>query len=202
MVSEAEQIVGIYRRHAATWVSDRLAGTFVEIGWLEKFRLLLPDGGAILDIGCGAGRPIASHFMKQGYAVFGVDSSPEMIAMCENSFPEREWRVADMRSLKLERTFDGLLAWDSFFHLAHDDQRRMFAVFDRHAAPGAALMFTSGTSHGEAIGSLKGDPLYHASLDAEEYRALLRAHGFEIVANAFEDKSCGGRTVWLAKSVR
>jgi hypothetical protein len=122
--------------------------------------------------------------------------------MCENSFPEREWRVADMRSLKLERTFDGLLAWDSFFHLAHDDQRRMFAVFDRHAAPGAALMFTSGTSHGEAIGSLKGDPLYHASLDAEEYRALLRAHGFEIVANAFEDKSCGGRTVWLAKSVR
>ena len=187
MASEAEQIVGIYRRHAATWVSDRLAGTFVEIGWLEKFRLLLPDGGAILDIGCGAGRPIASHFMKQGYAVFGVDSSPEMIAMCENSFPEREWRVADMRSLKLERTFDGLLAWDSFFHLSFDDQRRTFPVFAAHAEPGAPLMFTSGPEHGEAIGALHGEPLYHASLAGEEYRALLAANGFAVVDSRMND---------------
>jgi hypothetical protein len=34
--------------------------------------------------------------------------------------------------LSLQRSFDGILAWDSFFHLNHDDQRRMFPVFRAH----------------------------------------------------------------------
>ena len=40
-----------------------------------------------------------------------------------------------MRELALGRKFSGILAWDSFFHLRHDDQRRMFPVFRQHAAP-------------------------------------------------------------------
>ena len=74
-----------------------------------------------------------------------------MIAMCRDHFPAQEWQIADMRTLALGRTFNGVLAWDSFFHLAPDDQRRMFPLFRDHAAPRAALMFTSGPSHGEAI---------------------------------------------------
>ena len=35
----------------------------------------------------------------------------------------------DMRQLDLPAKFDGLLAWDSF-HLARDDQRRMFLCSD------------------------------------------------------------------------
>ncbi len=74
------------------------------------------------------------------------------------------------------------MAWDSFFHLGFDDQRRMFAVFRAHAAPGAPLLFTSGPRHGEAIGRFRGEPLYHASLAPDEYRALLAANGFAVVA--------------------
>ena len=75
----------------------------------------------------------------------------------------------------------------------------MFPVFRKHAAPRAALMFTSGPAHGEAIGGYKGEPLYHASLDAAEYRALLNANGFEVVAHVVENPDCGGHTVWLAR---
>ena len=70
----------------------------------------------------------------------------------------------------------------------------------RHASPRAALMFTSGTSHGEATGSYRGEPLYHASLAPEEYRALLKTNGFRVVAHIAEDPDCGGRTVWLAQT--
>jgi len=49
-----------------------------------------------------------------------------------------------MRGLALGRRFDGILAWDSFFHLNYDDQRRMFAVFADHASAGAWLMFNTG----------------------------------------------------------
>ena len=111
------------------------------------------------------------------------------------------WHVADMRTLALDKTFEGLLAWDSLFHLSHDDQRRMFPIFRRHAAPGAALMFTTGTSHGEAIGSYRGEPLHHASLAAREYQTLLESNGFRNEAHTVEDPDCGGHTIWLAQAI-
>ena len=128
-----------------------------------------------------------------------MDSSPELIALCTASFPDLAWQVADMRTLSLARRFDGILAWDSFFHLCPDDQRRTFPIFRHHAAARAALMFTSGPAHGEAIGSYRGEPLYHASLDAAEYRTLLSANGFEVMAHMVEDPTCGHHTIWLAK---
>jgi hypothetical protein len=106
--------------------------------------------------------------------------------------PQQTWLAADMRHLSLSRCYAGLLAWDSFFHLCPDDQRRVFSIFGRHAGPGAALMFTSGPSEGVAIGSYRGEPLYHASLSEAEYRSLLHQHGFEVVAHVAEDPECGG----------
>ena len=75
----------------------------------------------------------------------------------------------------------------------------MFAVFRAHAAPSAVLMFNAGPSHGEAIGTYRGDPLYHASLAPAEYATLLEENGFRIVAHGVEDPQAGGRTVWLAQ---
>jgi SAM-dependent methyltransferase len=134
----------------------------------------------VLDLGCGAGEPIARHLIAAGYAVTGVDASPTMIALCRSRWPDGRWVVADIRGLTLGRRFDGILAWDSFFHLRADDQRALFAVFRDHAAPGAALLFTSGPRAGVAMGTWQGEPLYHASLDPDEYRALLAAHGFAV----------------------
>lgn len=60
----------------------------------------------------------------------------------------------------LNRTFDGIIAWDSFFHLSQAHQRRMFPIFKRHAASGAALMFTSGPSADDQLGAYQGEPLF------------------------------------------
>ena len=60
-------------------------------------------------------------------------------------------------------------------------------------------MFTSGPGHGVAIGSYRGEPLHHASLDGAEYRGLLEANGFGVVAHAVDDPACGGHTIWLAR---
>ncbi len=104
-----------------------------------------------------------------------------------------------MRQLALGRRFDGILAWDSFFHLDYAAQRLMFAVFDNHASAGAILMFNSGPEHGEAIGEFEGDPLYHASLAPSEYQALIGRSGFEVIQHTTNDPAAGGRTVWLCR---
>jgi hypothetical protein len=102
--------------------------------------------------------------------------------------------------VSLDRRFGGILAWDSFFHLGYDDQRRMFAVFADHASAGAWLMFNAGPQHGEAIGSYRDDPLYHASLAPSEYKALINRFGFEVVEHVSNDARAGGRTAWLCRS--
>lgn len=199
MISPAEAVIDLYQRHAATY--DGLRGeTLYEGAWLARFRALLAPDTTILDIGCGTGQPIARHLSEQGHVVTGVDSAPAMIALCRARFPEGDWEVADMRRLALGRRFGGLIAWDSFFHLTPEDQRGMFKVFASHAAPGAALLFTSGPAHGEAIGRFEGEALYHGSLAPQEYRALLADNGFSVIDHVVEDPSCGGHTIWLAKA--
>jgi SAM-dependent methyltransferase len=198
MSSDAERIIGLYERHAPAFDLDR-SRTLFERGWLDRFRALIPERGSVLDLGCGMGEPMARYLIEEGFAVTGVDSAPSMIALCRSRFPEREWVVSDMRTLALGQRFDGVLAWNSFFHLTPGDQTAMFPVFAAHAAAGAALMFTGGPQHGEAIGSYQGEPLYHASLDPDEYRALLAANGFAVVAHVPEDPDCNGHTVWLAQ---
>ncbi|HWV58487.1 MAG TPA: class I SAM-dependent methyltransferase [Longimicrobiales bacterium] len=196
--SPADAIIGLYERHAEAWDRQRGAELVLEREWLDRFVALMPPAGSVLDLGCGSGQPIARYLLDRGFTVIGVDSSPTLIDRCRSRFPEGEWLEADMRTLSLDRRFDGLIAWDSFFHLPHGDQRRMFAVFGQHALPGAPLLFTTGPGHGEAIGSFEGEPLYHASLAPDEYALHLAAHGFEIVDHVAEDPRCGGHTVWLA----
>src|SRR5262245_22250897 len=161
----ARRIIGHYERHAAAWDADRRSSTWNDQPWHDRFVMALPEGATVLDLGCGSGWPVARHMAEAGFRITGVDSSPTMISLCRSRLPDHEWIVADMRTLSLDRRFDGILAWDSFFHLDHDDQRRMFDVFAAHAAPRATLMLNAGPKHGEAIGSYRGDPLYHASLD-------------------------------------
>ena len=199
MTSESSRIIDLYQLKASDWIERRARTKLIEKPWLDRFRSLLPPDGPILDLGCGSAEPMAGYLIGFGHPVIGVDSSPAMIDACRKRFPKQEWIVADMRKPALRRQFSGILAWDSFFHLCHDDQRRMFPVFREHASPQAALMFTSGPGHGEAVGSLGGEPLYHASLDPAEYRSLLDQNGFGVVSHVVEDRDCGGHTIWLAQ---
>ncbi|HWH22857.1 MAG TPA: class I SAM-dependent methyltransferase, partial [Allosphingosinicella sp.] len=186
--------------NAAAW--DRQRGSdLIEMRWLDRFAALLPEGGSVLDLGCGSGNPIASNLIARGYKVTGLDSSASLIALCRGRFPAQEWIVGDMRKIDLARRFSGLIAWHSFFHLNPDDQRQMFQRFAGHSAPGGALMFTSGPDAGEVLGEWRGEPLYHASLDPEEYRRLLDSNGYALVDHELRDPECGHATVWLARSI-
>ncbi len=182
----------------------------MERGYLDEVLARLdPKKRHILDLGCGAGEPIARYLIDAGCRVTGVDASAPMIALAAERFPQMAWIVADMRALALQARFGAIIAWDSFFHLRAADPRRRtmfhqkgfvdtFAITSRRAA---FLLFTSGPAHGEAIErKMYGQRLYHASLDAEEYRELIAAHGFELLRHMVEDPQCGWHTVWLAQA--
>jgi SAM-dependent methyltransferase len=194
----AENILSLYQNHASAFAEQRSRSLF-EKRWLDAFSRYLPPAGRILDMGCGNGQPLAGYFLHQSFLVTGVDGASAMIERASTAFPTSRWIHQDMRQLALQETFDGVMAWDSFFHLTQDDQRAMFPVFAAHSHAGSALMFTSGTHDGIAMGEFEGEPLFHASLDPDEYHALLAHYDFSVEEVVFNDPQCGGHSVWLCR---
>lgn len=172
----------------------------MELPYLDRVASMKAAPGRVLDVGCGSGEPIARYFVDKGYEVTGIDFVEAMLDLCRARFPGMRWHAMDMRHLELHERYDIVIAWDSFFHLSPDDQRAMFPRFSRHTANGGVLMFTSGTTEGEAVGGdLFGDRLYHGSLHTAEYASLLDQHGYDVVVHRIEDPDCGGHTVWIAR---
>lgn len=193
-----EDIASIYE-DIAGWFDRNRSRALEEKPYLDQLRAFAPDGGSLLDLGCGTGEPLARYFIDHGFQVTGVDAAAAMTGIARERFPQQEWICADIRRLALGRSFDVILAWDSFFHLPPQAQRDMFGVFARHSHAGSMLCFTSGTSAGEVYGEMQGHRVYHASLDVEEYRGLLAQNGFSVVRLTRDDAACGGHTVWIAQ---
>ncbi len=194
----AEETACVYERQAAVFDRQRPRGLH-EQGWLERFAALLPAGGSVLDVGCGAAEPFPAWFMGRGFRVTGVDVATTMLALARARFPDGDWRHADMRRLRLGERFDGILGWHSFFHLTREEQRATLPRLVGHLAPHGALMLTVGPSEGEAIGRVGDEPVHHASLDPEEYERILTDLGLGIVRFVAEDPTCGGSTILLAR---
>src|SRR5271170_4638234 len=91
MGTDADNITDLYNRHASAWVRARSRNAqFDERGWLETFCGRIGASGSVLDMGCGAGEPIATYFVKHGYSVTGVDSSKAMIDLFRERLPDQE----------------------------------------------------------------------------------------------------------------
>lgn len=196
----AAAIAGIYERHAASFdARRRQSTTFLEAGWMARFLALANPSGCILDLGCGAGFPLAAHLIEKGFKVEGVDIAPAMIALCRQHWPEQSWRVGDMRTVALCGPYAGAIAWHSSFHLPGEDQAQLIARIGPALTPGAPFMFTSGDDDGIAWGDMFGDRLFHASLAPARFETALEKAGLELVERRFNDETCGGAGVWLAR---
>lgn len=186
-------------KNISKWYDEHRDRTLFEKAWLDKAITHLKAGASMLDLGCGMGEPIANYFIEKGYDVTGIDGCKELIEMAKERLPKGRFFVADIRKPQLDKTFDLVIAWNSFFHLNQADQRDMFSVFRNYVKVDGILMFTTGTKSGEVWSNNGGENLYHASLSPKEYKHLLKENGFELIDCKINDKDCNGHTIWLAK---
>ncbi|MEQ8404768.1 MAG: class I SAM-dependent methyltransferase [Oceanicaulis sp.] len=187
----------IYARQASRFDADR-SRRLHERAWLDRFTHGLRRGASILDLGCGGGEPIAAHLIDSGYAVTGVDACEALIALARRRRPGADWRVADMRALDLAGRFDGVLGWNSVFHLTRDEQRALLPRLCALVNPGGRLMITVGPKDGEVAGHVGEERVYHASLAPAEYAAILNHAGLHVIDFVAEDPECASQSVLLA----
>lgn len=183
----------------ADWFAENRDKGLIEQSYLDEVITHLSDGSSVLDLGCGTGVPILGYFLSRQLNITGLDASSKILSIAKKNFPSTPFIQADMRELSLNKKFDAIIAWHSFFHLPAEDQPAMFGTFEQHLNPGGILLFTSGTIHGEAWGQIGGEDLFHGSLSTEEYQRLLTAYHFRLLKHQVNDAECGNATVWMVK---
>lgn len=190
----------IYERNAAKFVAQR-PQVPIEAKWLDHFLALLPATPDILDLGCGAGLPIAAYLTRKGANIVGIDASPTMIDMARKNLPDASLHLADMRTFEIEQMFDGIVGWNSFFHLTKNEQRELLPKLANRLRPNGALLLTVGPVDGEVVGQVGDDAIYHASLSPKEYEERLAACGMSMANFVPEDPDCYQMTILLAQKI-
>jgi SAM-dependent methyltransferase len=110
----------------------------------------------VLELGSGGGNN-AFH-LKQWFAMTLVDLSPQMLTVSERLNPECEHLQGDMRTLRLDRTFDAVFVHDAVEYMtSEEDLRQAVATVFAHCRPGGVAVlvpdhiaenYEPGTDHG------------------------------------------------------
>lgn len=122
---------------------NELDGKTMDRAMLGAFAELargVPGGLPVADLGCGPGR-VTAHLDRIGVPAFGIDLSPEMIAVARRSHPGLRFEVGSMTALELpDDSLSGALTWYSTVHTPPEILPTIFAECHRVLAPGGHML--------------------------------------------------------------
>jgi SAM-dependent methyltransferase len=97
------------------------------------------EAKTLLNLGCGGGHN--DWTLKRHFNLTSVDISEEMLGLARDLNPEVEYLKGDMRTLRLDRTFDAVVAFDSINYMrTKEDLRTVFEAAWAHVCPGGAFV--------------------------------------------------------------
>lgn len=101
---------------------------------------VVPPIATVLELGSGGGN-LASHLTAHWQMTL-TDPEPDMLAVSRTINPGSEHLVADMRTLRLDRTFDAVIIHDAIVYMTTEaDLRAAFDTAFVHLRPGGAAIF-------------------------------------------------------------
>ncbi|ADB32641.1 Methyltransferase type 11 [Kribbella flavida DSM 17836] len=99
------------------------------------------QGGPVGDLGCGPGH-VTAYLAELGMDAFGVDLSPEMVAVARTEYPGLRFETGSLLGLDLpDGELAGALAFYSLVHTPAEDLPTAFAEIHRVLAPGGLFLY-------------------------------------------------------------
>lgn len=155
------------------------------MGALNNFVRMLPRGGKVLDIGCGAGRD-SLFLYKKGLDVTGIDFSKKMIKEAERLNPKIKYRVMDFENLRFKNgDFNGIWANASLHHIPKTHLEKVVSKIYRILKSGGILFIK--VKYGNREGIRKGVKFgktlerYFAFYKPRELAKIVKSTGFKIL---------------------
>jgi SAM-dependent methyltransferase len=143
---------------------------------LARFQELLPQG-SVLEVGCGTGNE-AILLRNMGYDYLGTDLSLGMLSVAQSRCPEANFVCQDLRSLSLDKKFDGLVAIASLLHLEKDEITPALNSLRQQLRSGGIGFLT--LKEGENT-EIDGKGRFYSYYSPEELAQYLVDSGFDIV---------------------
>lgn len=105
--------------------------------FVELFRA--ENATTVLELGSGGGN--VAWFLKKDFALTLTDISDEMLTESRKQNPELEHIQGDMRTLRLGRTFDGVLIHDAIMYMTtEEDLRAAIITAHEHCKSGGLVV--------------------------------------------------------------
>ena len=149
---------------------------------IKEFIELLPKQSKVLDIGCGTGQPIVEYLSKEGFYVTGIDISSKMIEVANKlNLPNTTFLEQDILEYVNEDKFDGIIAFDSIFHIEESKQKEVFKTISNLLKNEGYFIFTHGLEQGTIKGSMFNNEFIYSALSKEELLNTLKENNLEII---------------------
>lgn len=177
----------------------------IGLNYVNKFLSFMPchvnhlNSPSVLDIGCGTGIPLTRHLVSRGARVTGLDVSTKMLEKARQKIPEATFIRADITSCMINGSFDGVLAWDSLFHISLEEQINTLKKVLRSLQPNGVALFTTGGHRGEIVSEMFGQKFYYSSLSKRQYEDILVEENCQVLFNEEDDPSGHGHRVICCK---
>lgn len=198
-----EQNQQSYNKIAEYWSEYRDKSEIGEL--VPKLVAKLKPNGKILDIGCGTGFPIAAYLVEQGFEVTGIDFSEKLLQKAiDRNLSNTQFILTNFFDFRPKETYDGIIAYDSFFHFPKQKQRLIYERIANWMNPEAYLLFTHGHKEGEIEGEMFNENFYYSSLDKDEVFRLLADVGIEMVwhKEKYFEKDISRDLVIIARKIK
>lgn len=188
-----------YNKIAPEWTKIRNQ-SFVSKLVMDFADKIIPQG-KVLDIGCGSGY-LSKYLSERAFQITGIDVSEKMIEIAKSqNIPHAGFVVSDFFDFLSTAKFDGIIAWDSFFHFPKKKQEVIYYKAESLLNSGGYLLFTHGNADDEHIDEMMGEPFYYSSLSKDRVCKILTRLGLDIeyVQENFTEKDSHRDLVTLAK---
>jgi len=149
---------------------------------LKEFVTLLPKNARVLDVGCGAGVPIAEFLVESGFDVIGIDFSENMLKLARKNVPRAAFMKKDMNELDFPAdSFDGLTAFYSIIHVPREKHSQLLESFHRILKPEGIMLICMGPDEWEATGEYLETTMFWSQYSPEKSLRLVKSAGFQII---------------------
>ena len=183
---------------------DKLAESYHDVFSVVTNRAIEPllkaaqaeDGTRLLDVATGSGM-LAAKAAERGAHVTGIDLAPAMVALARTLHPHIDFREGSAEDLPFApSSFDSVVSGFGVGHFSRPE--RVLAEFARVLVPKGRVALSWWDGFGKnringlffevikelgitAPGALPAGPAVDRFMDPDQFAALLRAAGFEVV---------------------